>query len=128
MNTEVETYLQKYPDSISFLFHRIRDCVLSSVPLPIEEKLWAKLPSYYCGNSFVRIIPFKDHINIEASGLAMHADEFSGYKFTPKGMLQIGLKQEIDSELLTRVFRDTYQKGQINKVHKPELPIHREGN
>ncbi len=109
MNAEVETYLQKYPDSITFLFLRIRDRVLSAAPLPIEEKLWAKLPSYYCGDRFVRIIPFKDHINLEASGLAMHTDEFNGYKFTPKGMLQIGVKQEIDSELLTRVFRDTFQ-------------------
>lgn len=108
MNREIEIYLQKYPDSISFLFLRIKDCVLATAPLPIEEKLWAKLPSYYCGDSFVRIIPFKDHINIEASGLAMHRDQFDGYQFTPKGMLQIGVKQEIDSRLLTQVFRDTF--------------------
>lgn len=110
MNAEVEVYLQKYPDGISKLFLRIRECVLSASSLPIEEKLWAKLPSYYCGDKFVRIIPFKDHINIEASGLAVHTDEFDGYKFTPRGMLQISLKQDFNNDLLIRVFQDTFQQ------------------
>ena len=61
-------------------------------------------------DKFVRLIPFKDHINIEASGLAAHTDEFTGFKFTPKGMLQIGLKQEIDCNLLIRVFQETLEK------------------
>lgn len=110
MNAEVEAYLQKFPESISLLFLKIRECVLSATALPMDEKLWAKLPSYYCGDKFVRLIPFKDHINIEASGLAAHTDEFTGFKFTPKGMLQIGLKQEIDCNLLIRVFQETLEK------------------
>lgn len=35
---------------------------------------WAKLPSYYCGEKFIRIIPFKDHINIK-SYLEIFVDE-----------------------------------------------------
>ena len=31
--------------------------------------MWAKLPTYYVGESFVRLIPFKDHINIEAKAV-----------------------------------------------------------
>ena len=109
MNAEVEAYLQKYPENTTLLFFRVRECVLSAVSRPVGEKLWAKLPSYTCGESFVRLIPFQDHINIEASGLAGHADEFDGFRFTPKGMLQVSPKQMPDTELLTRVFRDTFQ-------------------
>ena len=62
------------------------------------ETLWAKLPSYYAGESFVRLIPFKDHINIEASAAIKHKEELEGYKITPKGMVQVYLKQELPSE------------------------------
>ena len=62
------------------------------------ETLWAKLPSYYAGESFVRLIPFKDHINIEASAAIKHKEELEGYKITPKGMVQVYLKQELPAE------------------------------
>ena len=70
-------------------------------------KMWAKLPSYYCGDKFVRIIPFKDHINIEADGLAKHAGKFEGFKFTPKGMLQVNADSVIDFEKLKIVVNET---------------------
>lgn len=70
----------------------------------------AKLPSYYCGEKFVRIIPFKDHINIEAEGLSKYACEFEKCQFTPKGMLQIQVNQIINYDVLKTVFTDTYMK------------------
>lgn len=55
-------------------------CALAAVgfineDIIIEEKMWAKIPSYYYGEKFVRIIPFKDHINVEAEGLDILAIE-----------------------------------------------------
>lgn len=35
----------------------------------------------------------KDHINIEAQAVIQHKEELACYKITPKGMLQIYLKQ-----------------------------------
>lgn len=107
MNGDVEIYLEKYPDEIKKLFHVLRETVLKSASQEIEEKLWAKLPSYYAGEKFVRLIPFKDHINVEAAAVASHMDELSGYKITPKGMLQIFVGKDIPADILVRVFKET---------------------
>lgn len=69
--------------------------------------MWAKIPSYYVGKSFVRLIPFKDHINVEAFFILNHKEELTGYKITPKGMLQIFLKQDIPAEVLRKIFAET---------------------
>lgn len=107
MLQEIEQYLEKYPQEIVLLFLKIREVVFSIEDISIEEKMWAKLPSYYYKEKFIRIIPFKDHINIEAEGLVRHINDFNGYKFTPKGMLQIKTNQVIDFERLKKVFSET---------------------
>ena len=108
MTQEIETYIGKYPEEIVGLFMRIREAIFSIEDINIEEKMWAKLPSYYYGDRFVRIIPFKNHINVEADGLSRYTSEFEGFKFTPKGMLQIKNNQEISIDLLKAAFLDTY--------------------
>ena len=75
-----------------------------------EEKLWAKLPSFYVGDNFIRLIPFKDHMNIEAQAITKHANELAGYKITPKGMLQLYLKQEVPAEVLKKIFSETLER------------------
>jgi len=85
----------------------LRSIIYKSVSAEIQETLWAKLPSYYIGESFVRLIPFKDHINIEAKAILAHREELSNYKITPKGMLQIYLKQDIPVDVLKRVLAET---------------------
>lgn len=106
MNEQVREYIDKYPENIITLFCSIREILMENLPI-INEKLWAKLPSYYVGDSFVRLIPFKDHINIEASAINQHREELSGYKITPKGMLQIYVKQELPYETLKNIFSET---------------------
>lgn len=108
MIEEIKTYIEKYPEEIIQLFLKIREVIFTVEDISIEEKMWAKLPSYYFEEKFVRIIPFKDHINVEAAGFIKHTDEFSGCKFTPKGMLQIRVNEEISFEALKEVFRDTF--------------------
>ena len=107
MNGDVENYLEKYPDEIKKLFHGLRETVLKSTSQEVGERLWAKLPSYYSGEKFVRLIPFKDHINVEAAAVASHRDELSGYKITPKGMLQIFVGKEVPADVLIRIFKET---------------------
>ncbi len=72
--------------------------------------MWAKIPSYYVDESFVRLISFKDHINIEARAAIQHKEELVGYKFTPKGMVQIYLKQDIPYEVLKQIFAETLER------------------
>lgn len=107
MNEQVKIYLEKYPREITDMFDNLRRIIFDSVSNEPQETLWAKLPSYYVGEAFVRLIPFKDHINIEAQAVNQHKEELVGYKITPKGMMQIYLKQDIPYEALKQVFAET---------------------
>lgn len=107
MNEQVEAYLEKYPQEIITLFHTLREMILESTSAQLREHLWARLPSYEVNDSFVRLIPFKDHINIEAKAAAQHRHELAGYRMTPKGMLQIFVNQEIPVDVLRRIFAET---------------------
>lgn len=107
MNEQVKGYLEKYPEDISDLFCKLRQIIFESTACDLTEALWAKIPSYYAGDLFIRLIPFKDHINIEAKEIIKYKDELSGYKITPKGMLQIYLKQDIPTNVLKKIFSET---------------------
>ena len=107
MNEQVKDYIDKYPDEIVDRYLELRQLIFDSVSGKPEETLWAKLPSYYVGDSVVRLIPFKDHINIEAKAVMQHAGELAGYKITPKGMVQIYLKQDIPYEVLKQIFAES---------------------
>ena len=107
MEKEIKEYLAKYSAEINNLYIKLREVVYSGATCEIEEKMWAKLPSYYVGENFVRLIPFKDHINVEAQKIIDYKGELDGYKITPKGMLQIYVGEEVPREVLMKVFRDT---------------------
>ena len=107
MNEQVKEYIDKYPDEIIDMYYHLRQMIFDSVSCKPEERLWAKLPSYYVGESFVRLISFKDHINIEAEAVIQHKEKLAGYKITPKGMVQIYVKQEIPYEALKQIFAET---------------------
>ena len=107
MNEQIKEYLVKYPSEIIDMYNILRKLIYESSPSEPQETMWAKIPSYYVGESFVRLIPFKDHINIEAKAVLEHKDALAGYKITPKGMLQIFLKQEIPTDVLKQLFAKT---------------------
>ena len=107
MNEQVSEYLTKFSCEVTGLFQAVRCIIFDVAPAPPQECLWAKLPSYYVGTSFVRLIAFKDHINIEANAISEYKDVLSCYKVTPKGMLQIFLKQELPIDVLKQIFAKT---------------------
>ncbi|MDE6293138.1 MAG: DUF1801 domain-containing protein [Clostridiales bacterium] len=88
------------------LFSQLNDLVLAAMP-SVQAKLWAGLPSYYVGDRFVRLIPFKDHINVEATALINYKTQLSDYKFTTKNMLQICLGQVVPTDILKSVVVET---------------------
>lgn len=110
MNEDIKNYIEKYNVDIQKLFLELRQIILQSVSCEIEEKLWAKLPSYYVCDKFIRIIPFKDHINIEAKAIIEHKTQLEGFKITPKGMIQIYLGQKIPINVLKKIFHETFLK------------------
>lgn len=109
MNEQVKDYISKYPSEIIDMYNNLRQLIFESVLRKPEETLWAKLPSYYVGESCVRLIPFKDHINIEAQAVISHKEELAGYKITPKGMVQVYLNQDIPCEVLKQIFAETLE-------------------
>ena len=108
MNEQIKTHLEKYPQVIADMFTALRQLIFDSVSVDIDETMWAKLPSYYNGDKVVRLIPFKDHINIEASAVIQHKDKLSDYKITPKGMLQVYVRQELPADVLKTIFAETF--------------------
>ncbi|MBR3839914.1 MAG: DUF1801 domain-containing protein [Erysipelotrichales bacterium] len=104
MDEQVKAYIDKYPKEIIDMFNILRNIIYENMVSKPEEILWARLPSYYVGESFVRFIPFKNHINIEAKVIIKYKEQLSNYKITPKGMLQIYLKQDIPVDVLKQVF------------------------
>lgn len=109
MNIEIENYLNKYPKEIKELFIEIRK-IIYEASKDVDERLWAKIPSYYLDESFVRMIPFKDHINIEAKAIIEYKEKLGGYKITPKGMLQIYINEKMPSQILFDAIKKTLIK------------------
>ncbi|MDD4292198.1 MAG: hypothetical protein PHX51_08220 [Clostridia bacterium] len=108
-----EEILSGYSSDIKNLFEQLRILLLDSVGVPVEEKIWAKLPSFYYQDKFVRLIPFKNHINVEAKAIKDSMYELPDYKITPMGMLKIETKQAIPTEYLSKVFFDTLLRSPI---------------
>lgn len=107
MNEEIKQYIKNYPKEIADMFTALRQLIFDSVSAEPTETMWAKMPSYYICERFVRLIAFKDHINVEATAINQHKSELSDYKITPKGMLQLYIKQDIPSNVLLKVFAET---------------------
>ena len=115
MTENVQEYIDRYSPEVKGFYAQLRTLIYDNASQDIEEKLWAKLPSYYVGKAFVRLIPFKDHINIEASAIALYREDLNAYKITPKGMLQIRTSQNVPSDLLKRIFDKTLNLPIDNK-------------
>ena len=107
MNAELRQYIAQYPSEIQALFATLRSLLYANATETPKEKLWAKLPSYYVRSRFVRLIPFKDHINIEAEAAAQYANALPQCKLTPKGMLQIYVGQPISADVLAAIFHES---------------------
>lgn len=110
MNENIQNYVEKYSEEIQTLFSAVRELIIKSIHFKIEEKLWAKLPSFYVDDKFVRVIPFEDHLNIEATAIVEHKSQLEEYKITPKGMLQIYLNQDIPYTVLQAIFKESLVK------------------
>lgn len=107
INEQIKDYISKYSSEVIDLFEDIRDIIYGISEISVNEVMWAKIPSYYMGERFVRLIPFKDHINVEARRISEHKDELMGYKITPKGMLQIFIGEDIPKDALGIIFKQT---------------------
>lgn len=111
MVEDIHKYLEKFEEKVQKRFGLLYELVYESTSESINEKLWAGLPSFYMQNNFVRIIVFKDHINVEAKAVLAHKEELKEYKITPKGMLQIYENQPIPVECLKVIFKESLNES-----------------
>ncbi len=109
MKEEIYNYLERFEEQTKQRFSELYKLIYESTSRNIDEKLWAKLPSFYVNSNFVRLIPFKDHVNIEAKAVGSHIEELSGYKIAPKGMLQVFHNQQVPCELLKIIFKESFE-------------------
>jgi len=109
MKEIISDYLENFEEETKNRFCILCDLIYEGNFENIDEKLWAKLPTFYVDEKFIRIIPFKDHINIETKSIDSHRNELAGYKITTKGMLQIFHNQQIPCEALKIIFKESFQ-------------------
>ncbi len=109
MNEEFERYLEKFGEETRTRFMTLYELVHESTSQTVDEKLWANLPSFYVGTRFVRIIPFKDHFNIEARAILSHKESLNEFQITPKGMLQIKHTQRVPGEELKKIIQESLE-------------------
>ncbi len=109
MDDQIGMLIDSFNEDTKQRFEQLGNLIYESVSKPINEKLWAKLPSFYVGEKFIRLIPFKDHINVEAKAILEHRVELAEYKITPKGMLQLFHKQPIPIEVLRFIFKESLE-------------------
>ncbi|HMM01072.1 MAG TPA: DUF1801 domain-containing protein [Bacilli bacterium] len=109
MIDQIEDKLSKFELDTQKLFLKLRKLIFKCEP-QVEEQMWAGLPSYYFGDCFIRLIPFANYVNIEASGIRKHIEELSGYKLTPKKMLKLSTGENIPWELMIKIFDETLHK------------------
>ena len=109
MNQEFERYLEKFDEETRKQFMMLDELVHESTSQTIVEKLWAKIPSFYVGDHFVRLIPFKDHINIQAKAIISHKQSLNEFQITPKGMLQIKHTQKVPIEELKKIIQESFE-------------------
>lgn len=103
MNKQVKEFLDNYPCEIVDMYNILREMIFNSASSEPKETIWAKLPSYYVGESFVRLIPFRNHICIAAKAMSEYKKVISQYNVTTKGMLQIFIKQDIPTDVLKQI-------------------------
>nr|WP_321466653.1 hypothetical protein [uncultured Desulfobulbus sp.] len=102
MHESIEKYVENLDDKTKIRFIILYKLIHDSTFERVEEKLWAKFPSFYVGKNYVRIIPFKDHINIEAKSVIQNKESLEEFKITPKGILQIQHIQGVPKEILKK--------------------------
>jgi hypothetical protein len=107
----ITEYMDKFETSVRTRFDEIQailvDCGAKTI------RLWAGVPSYYLGDRVIRVIVFRDHVNIESSQAIAFQPFLPEYKFTPKGMLQIFHNQTLPVEMLRQIAFKTYQTNEV---------------
>lgn len=104
--SEIETYIQQFPDNVQEILKNIRKLILDVAP-DSDEHFAYGMPAYKLNKKpLVYFAAFKNHIGFYAtpSGHREFQDELSNYK-QGKGSVQFPLDQAIPYNLIERIVR-----------------------
>ena len=106
--TAISEYIDQYSGLKKERLQVIRNLIHEAVP-EIQEKMWAKIPTFYMGKSKIQFLAFKDHINIFASGIPANSDALTGFAITDKGTLKISDMQDNPVDILKSIFAQSIE-------------------
>lgn len=102
--TEIEEYIQQFPESVQEILSKIRGLILTHAP-DAEEKMAYGMPGYKLqGKPLVYFAAFKHHIGFYATptGHEKFSAELSRYK-QGKGSVQFPLDQPMPYKLIEEI-------------------------
>lgn len=102
--TEIEEYIQQFPESVQEILRKIRGLILTYAP-DAEEKMAYGMPGYKLhGKPLVYFAAFKHHIGFYATptGHEKFSAELSHYK-QGKGSVQFPLDQPMPYKLIEEI-------------------------
>lgn len=112
MAKTLNQYLVEYPLESQNRYHQVKD-LINSIEPDITPYMWGGVPTFQRGNHYVRIIVFKDHLNINTS-IGISVKELNPtYIITPKGMVQIFHHESLDIDWLKTLFQTVYYKDEV---------------
>lgn len=118
--SEIETYIQQFPENVQEILRNIRKLIKENAPDAVESFSYG-MPAYKTNHKpLVYFAAFKSHIGFYAtpSGHSEFQAELSRYK-QGKGSVQFPLDQPIPYKLIERIVKFRVNENQ-EKAAKPK--------
>ena len=101
--TNIDEYIQSFPESVREKLQMIRQTVHSAAP-EAKEAISYQMPTFKLNGNLVHFAAFKEHIGFYPipSGIEAFQEELSKYK-TGKGSVQFPLNEPLPLDLVKRI-------------------------
>jgi uncharacterized protein YdhG (YjbR/CyaY superfamily) len=103
MSTDVDMYIDSFPEDIQTLLEQIRTCIRQAAP-EAKETIGYAIPTYVLNGNLVHFAAYKKHIGFYPgpSGIDTFKEELSGYKGA-KGSVQFPIYRPLPLDLISKI-------------------------
>lgn len=111
--SNVDEYINQFPDEVQQKLQQLRDIILEAAPEAIE-KISYQMPTFYLKGNLVHFAAYKNHIGFypTPSGIEEFTEELSKYK-GGKGSIQFPMFEPLPLDLIRRIVE--YRVKENNK-------------
>jgi uncharacterized protein YdhG (YjbR/CyaY superfamily) len=117
MSSDIEKYVESFPNNIQLLLKELRDTIIKAAPCG-EELMSYKMPAYKMHNILVWYAAYKNHIGLypKSAAIVFFKNELLAYK-TSKGAIQFPIDKPLPIKLIIKIvqFRVEEEVGKIKK-------------